>query len=289
MLAVVLALATALAYGVANYLGPLLGRRLPLAGVLLGGQCAGLITALLIYVVDNGGANDRAGLLLGLAAGAANAVALAGFYLAARIGELSVVAPIGSCGAVIPVLVALATGERPAALQLAGVPVAVIGIGLAARRPAQVATAPARSAAPLAGRPASAGIGYALLGAAGFGTFLSVSAHAAGHGPSWAVLWSRVALVGCTAGAVLVGRLPVAVPLRDLPAVLLPGLLLVLGTTAYAIATQHGLLSVVSVLATLNTVVTVGLALLLLGERLGRVQWAGVAVALGGVILLAAG
>lgn len=45
----------------------------------------------------------------------------------------------------------------------------------------------------------------------------------------------------------------------------------------------------VSVLATLNPIITVGLAVLVLGERLNRRQQAGVATALPGVVLLAAG
>ncbi len=62
-----------------------------------------------------------------------------------------------------------------------------------------------------------------------------------------------------------------------------------IGTIAYGAATTQGLLSVVAVLATLAPVVTVALAVLLLGERLTGRQRVGVAVALGGVVLLAAG
>ena len=80
-----------------------------------------------------------------------------------------------------------------------------------------------------------------------------------------------------------------SVPWRVVPKVALPGLLLLVGTAAYGIATGSGLVSVVSVLATLNPVVTVGLAVVVLGERLAPRQQAGVATALLGVVLLAAG
>lgn len=79
------------------------------------------------------------------------------------------------------------------------------------------------------------------------------------------------------------------VPWTALPLVSVPGLLLLVGTVSYGVATSTGLVSVVSVLATLNPVITVGLAVLVLGERLNRRQQAGVATALAGVVLLAAG
>jgi uncharacterized membrane protein len=76
------------------------------------------------------------------------------------------------------------------------------------------------------------------------------------------------------------------VPGRALPKVALPGVLLFAGTLMYAAATREGLLSVVSVIATLFPVVTVTLALVFLHERLSRTQWVGVAAALTGVVLL---
>ncbi|MCA1695157.1 MAG: hypothetical protein LC749_10725, partial [Actinobacteria bacterium] len=135
MAAVLLALLTAATYGVANYLGPLLTRRLPLGGVLVVGQVASL-TGALVFLAVRGGSTDRTGLLLGALAGAVNGVALASFYRAAALAPISIVAPIGSTGAVVPVVVAMARGERPGALQLVGIPVAIIGVALAASRAA---------------------------------------------------------------------------------------------------------------------------------------------------------
>ena len=55
------------------------------------------------------------------------------------------------------------------------------------------------------------------------------------------------------------------------------------------LATRHGLLSIVSVAASLYPLVTVLLARSLLGERVHRVQEAGILTALAGVALIAAG
>ncbi|WP_214401008.1 EamA family transporter [Pseudonocardia lacus] len=281
MLAILLALGTALGYGVANYLAPVLGRRMPLATVLLGSQLAGLVVSVLVTV----GADvtmDASGLAFALAAGVANAGALACFYRAGRTGNLSVLSPITSSGAIVPVLVGLATGDRPGVVQLLGIPVVLTGIALAARRPAPVA-GPGTTAAP------SRGLGWALLAALLFGAFLTTYAEAAADSSPGALLWSRIALLTSTAVGVLVLHAPVRVRPRDGALTAVPGLLLALGTFAFGEATRVGLLSVVSVIATLNPVVTVGLAFLLLHERPSRVQRVGAGLALAGIALLAAG
>ena len=278
MTAVLLALLTAASYGVANYLGPLLSRRNPLAGVLLVGQVVGVVGAVGLVVVTGFGTPGTKGVLLGAAAGLANAGALACFYRAAALGPISIVAPLGATGAMVPVVVGLVGGERPSLWQLVGIPVAVVGVALAAARPA-----------PQAGAPKVASIGLALSAAAVFGSFLTFFAAASEHGAPAAVLTSRISLLLCTLLAVVVVRLPWRMTKADVPVAALGGLLLVVGTIAYGVATTQGLVSVVSVLATLSPVVTVALAVLLLGERLAGRQRVGVAVALAGVVLLAAG
>jgi drug/metabolite transporter (DMT)-like permease len=272
-----LALLTALTYGVANYLGPLLTRRLPLGGVLVVGQTASLVGALVLFAL-RGGSTDRTGLLLGIAAGILNGAALATFYTAAARGPISIVAPIGSTGAVVPVVVSMLQGERPSVLQLVGIPVAILGVALAAAR-----AAPHPDADPVAG------VGLAIFAAAVFGTFLAVFAQASQHGSTRAVLDSRAALLACTVLVVAAARIPWRIPVREIAAAAVPGVLLVTGTAAYGIATTKGLVSIVAVLATLSPVITVALAVLLLHERLIGRQRAGVAIALAGVVLLAAG
>ena len=169
--------------------------------------------------------------------------------------------------------VLLALGERPELLQLVGIPLAVA-------RPAPAAGAPVH---------VCAGIAISLAAAATFGTFLTLFAAAAQDGPATAVLTSRVALLVGTVATLLLVRQPMTVPWRDAPLAALPGLLLFVGTAAYGIASDTGLVSVVSVLATLSPVITVGLAVIVLGERLAGRQRVGVASALVGVLLLAAG
>lgn len=278
MTAVLLALLTALCYGLANYLGPVLTRAHPLGGVLLVGQSVGVLGAGLLVLLSGAAHPGRGALLLGVLAGLCNGGALATLYTAAAAGPLSIVLPIGATGGIVPVVLALASGERPGLLQLAGIPLAVVGVVLAAARDA--------------GAPVSATrrtIALALASAVLFGGFLALFGRASTSGPPWAVFSSRSALVVATSLVLLARRRSVRVPRHALPRMALPGALLLVGTVSYGEATTRGLVSVVAVLATLAPVVTVGLAVVLLGERLARRQQAGVVTALVGVVLLAAG
>jgi drug/metabolite transporter (DMT)-like permease len=118
---------------------------------------------------------------------------------------------------------------------------------------------------------------------------MTAYARAAADSSGGALLWSRVGLVATTGIALLVLRAPVRVRPRDGLLVLVPGLLLALATFAFGEASRIGLLSVVSVIATLAPVVTVLLAFVLLRERPTHTQWAGTAVALTGLVLLTFG
>ncbi len=278
MTAVLLALLTALTYGVANFLGPRLSLVHTLGPVLVVGQVVGVTGGLLLVAANQDALPGTRAIAFGVVAGIANAIAIACFFTAAARGPMSVVAPIGATGGMVPVLVALAGGERPSTLQLVGIPLAVLGVVAAAARPGKRED-----------HVQVASIGLSLFSAAAFGLFLTTFAEASAESPSWAVLTSRIALLASTLAVVLTRGGRAWVPTRDLGVVAVPGVLLVIGTAAYGVATTSGLVSVVSVLATLAPVVMVALAVVVLHERLAPRQWAGVTVALAGVVLLAAG
>jgi len=81
----------------------------------------------------------------------------------------------------------------------------------------------------------------------------------------------------------------VRIPRASLPAVVAVGVGDVSANALFALASGHGLLALVSVLGSLYPVVTLLLAYVLLSERLTRVQQAGVAIALTGVLAIATG
>ena len=267
-------------YGVSNFVGPRLARDLPLYPVLISGQIVALaVSGLLVLTELDRGAPSVGEAGAAVVAGVGNAVGLLAFYRAAAVGPLSIAAPLGSLGAVVPVLVGVAQGEGLGPLKLGAIGIALTGVALAAR--------PGRAGAGGGDRRAAAG--WALVSSLGFGVFLAGMAPAAEAGTFWAVAISRVALLVLFAGVALRLSSPLRVSGRDLPRVMVPGLLLFGGTMLYTAATREGDLSVVAVLGSLFPVVTVGLAFALLGERLSRVQAAGaVGAMLGGVLLAAA-
>lgn len=275
MLAIVLALGTSVAYGTSNFLGPLLGRRHHVAAVLLIGQLAALVGAVALVVASGEDAPPAREVLIGLGAGIGNILGLACFYRAARLGPVSIAAAMGALGTTFPVLYGLAKGESLAAHQIAGVLLAVAGAVLAAQKPAE-----GPGATP-------AFIGWSLLGACGFGGFLIALPEAAAEGTAWALLDARLAVVALLIGGIVVLRTPATFTPASTPLLAVPGVLLLLGTLAYAEATARGQISVVAVLSSLATVVTVALAFVVLGERLARVQQIGVGAAVLGTVLLA--
>ncbi|MFI5004885.1 MAG: EamA family transporter [Solirubrobacterales bacterium] len=283
MLVLVLALGASLCYGVSNFLGPQLVRRHALVTVLVLSQVAALGACAIYLALDGGRALPTPDMWLALLAGAGNAAGLIGFYKAAELGPLSVVAPIGASGAVIPVVWGLASGDSLKVVQVVGMVLAMGGAVLVARR----ASAHHTTANRVGGiQDHRASILWAAASAVAFGVFLTALPKASAHGRAWALLDARLALVALL--ALWAGRELAAIRfVRGSALLAVPGLLLVIGTVMYTTAASHGQLSLVSVLGSLFPVVTVGLGVVLLGERMSRAQAIGVGAALTGIALIA--
>jgi len=211
--------------------------------------------------------------------GLAGLVGLASFYRGLSLGAMAVVAPISGLAATIPVAVGVATGERPSALQAAGIVVALGGVALASREELEGGR----------GARVAAGVGLALLSALGFGCFF-VGLDAGSEDDLW---WALVFVRGASLSALVVAavalRPPLAFGRADLGALVAIGLLDVTANGLFAAAANQGLVSVVAVLASLYPVVTIVLARLVLHERVQRLQQAGVLAVLCGVAFIAAG
>ena len=136
----------------------------------------------------------------------------------------------------------------------------------------------------------ASGTGWALLALLGFGGYYIPLHASATHDWLWPSLIFRAASVTLVWTAVLVSRQPIRGVRPHLAALIAVGMLDTGGNSLFAAASEsHGLLSVVSVLASLYAVVTVLLARLVLRERVERSQEIGVLVTLAGVVLISAG
>ncbi len=276
-LALFLALGSSVVWGAADFAGGSLSRRLPVLGVTIVSQAAGFL-ALLVAVAVRGDVGARS-FALGLAAGVGGGIGLAAFYRALSLGTMSVISPIVACGALVPFGLSLATGERPAAIALAGAVAALAGAVLASLEERRAASeSPGRARAVVLAVAAAFALGL-------FVYFLGLGSR---EGDPLSTLFG--ARVGSLAVLVVVAallRAPVRIPRASIAAVAAVGLADVSANALFAVASDHGLLALVSVLGSLYPVVTVLLAHVLLGERLTRTQRLGVALALGGVAVIA--
>ena len=194
---------------------------------------------------------------------------IAALYRALAIGTMSVISPISASGAaVLPLIVGVATGERPEALQFAGMAAAFVGVVLATRAP-EIGRR---------GRLLPRGPGSSRRSPPpGFGLFfVGMDAAVEDAGPYWSLLVARVTACAALGAALLALRPRLAFDRAALPSLALIGMLDVGANAFFALGTDTGLLSVVSVLASLYPVATVVLARALLHERLVRVQTVGV-------------
>lgn len=279
MLAVSLALAACVGWGVADFLGGLKSRTLPLLSVLMLSSLVGfgLILGIVAFRGDLPEPDPR--LLLAVAGGAASAAALLLLYRGFVVGSMAIVAPVSATGAVLPVVIGLASGESPTALQSAGMAAAVVGSVLASKE---------RRSGGKGTRP-SAGIGLALSAAVAIGAFFVIMDRASDADPYWAALILRLAQCLFLLPVLWALRPPLRMARVHLPAVAAIGMFDALASFAYTLATTRGMLSVVAVVGSLYPAVTVLLAVVVLRERPQKLQVVGVILALAGVGLISGG
>ena len=275
VLALSLALASSLVWGAADFSGGSLTRRLPAFAVTIVSQAAGFVV--LLVAVGVRGSLDGRSFALGAIAGLGGGAGLAAFYQALSLGTMSVVSPLVACGAIVPFTIAIATGERPSSLAVAGAAVALAGAVLASVEERR-AESPERGQAVL----------LALVAALALGLFVYFLGLGSREGDALsALVGARVGSLGLLLAAAVATRAPLGVPRTALWAVAAVGLADVSANALFALASGRGLLSLVSVLSSLYPVATVVLAHVLLGERLTRAQQLGIALAMVGVSAIA--
>lgn len=272
-----LALASAALVGGADFVGGLTSRRAHAVVVAIAAQATGLVLGIPLALVWGWDALEPRDIALSLASGVCIGIGFACFYTAMGAGLISLVAPITAVtGAVVPVTVGLARGERPGTLAVIGIAIALVAIAIV-------------SLAPSAGgerRQVGRSVVLSLGAGVAFGGFYVLFSEISDAAGMWPVSLQRVASVavlgmlipasGAHLGAVRgLGRPAIAIATLEVSA-----------TVFLLLALQRGPLTIASVLASLYPVTTVILAALVLQERLTALQLAGVALALGSILLV---
>lgn len=258
----------------ADFSGGFASKRFPPWGVTFWSQTIGvfaLVAGLILLPAERVTVAD---LLWGAAAGFGGVIGVGLLYRSLAEGTMAIVSPMtAATTAAIPVVVDLATGGSLTPLAIVGVVLALVAIATIAGERSSRRLSPRLLLMALA-----AGTGFAA-----FFIAIAQTSEASGFWP----------LVGARAVTIPLGLLlhrslettmrPDRVGVRWVAAA---GLLDMGANLFVAVALQRGPLGIVSVLTSLYPVVTALAAVIVVGEKLTRTQFTGVATAMIAVVLL---
>lgn len=257
-----LALASAVLYGIADFAGGLLSRRTGFVTVALAGQAGGFLVLLAIapFVPGDPTGGDLA---WGALSGVGTGLAMVFLYRGLARGAMSVVVPITAVGGLaLPVLAGVALlGDRPTPMAIAGMVLAVPALWLLSWSPGHTGS--------VDGLVAGLGVAVQYLALAQAGPDSGI----------WPVVAGRLA----AALAILPayrrdGRPPAGAWLT--------GVCAALALVAYLLATRLQLVSIAVVLSSLYPVIPVLLGLTVLRENLTTTRAAGLAGAAAATALI---
>ncbi|MFD4630635.1 EamA family transporter [Streptomyces sp. NPDC058284] len=276
-----LALASAACYGVVDFAGGLLSRRVHFAVVTFVGQVGGLLLALVAALVMSADAVRPVDLLWGTLSGAGSATAMLFLNRGMSRGAMSVVVPVSAVtGVALSVLCGVCfLGDRPTALAWLGICVTVPALWLVAGGGPHRGSLRAGGPAPVDGLLASMGVAVQYIGLAQADAVSGLWPVAAGrlaavlvlipsawrHAPRFREPWPRqVQAAGIGAGAAL-------------------------GLILYLLAAQQQMLAIAVVLASLYPAIPTLLGLAVLHEKVTKPQAAGLLGAGAAIVLLTLG
>ncbi|CAN5499165.1 hypothetical protein BH10ACT2_BH10ACT2_10080 [soil metagenome] len=273
-MAVLLALVAAFISGTADYTGGRASRDHPALTVNFYAHSVSAVL-LPVFVVLIGWDNLHVGdLLLGFFGGVSAGTAYLIFFRALSTGRMSVVAPLTALTtALVPVVIDVVDGVSLPGGRWIGVAVALVAIpALAYHRDAGTVAMSLRRELAFS---FAAGIGFA-------GFFVSIG-HTSTESGQWPVAFAAMGASIATAVMCLVRRVGIGRPPR---LAVVTGLLLVGSGLAITHALQLGPLGVVTVLGSMYPLATSALAHRFDGERIGRINVAGILTAAVGAALI---
>lgn len=276
-MAIFLSLFSSFLWGSADFEGGRLAKRLPAIAVTGMSQVIGLIFGLIIVIATGQWRAPAFGhdgyFFFGVIAGVTGYLGLVLLYAGLATGRMGVVSPISSLCAIVPVTVALLTGEHVPSLKAIGIAIAIAG--------AFCASGPEISQGlPL--RPVLLAVGAA----AGFGTALVFMARGSASSALMTMVTMRATTFLVTSSIAIKHRSIGGIQRSDLPRLIFIGVADFSANLLLGIASTQGLVSVVMVLGSLFPIMTAVLAFKILHERLHRVQYAGIVLAVVGVAII---
>jgi drug/metabolite transporter (DMT)-like permease len=277
-----LALASAILYGSADFFGGLTARRANTIATVIWSQFAGLVLLLLVLPFLPASTVSSRDWTWGFVAGFSGGIGVAFLYRALAVGTMAVIAPTTALiAAIIPVLFAFAIGERLRPLTLAGVALALLAIFLVSRPPAL-------ENSPVGERRTGfpPGLGLSLLSGVSVGIFFLSLARTSTAAGMWPLIAARISSISLFVMIAIAAKRTLLMNRIAARTATLGGALDMAANAVYMTAARIGPLSIVVSLASLYPASTVLLARVILREHLSRAQIAGIACALLAVILI---
>lgn len=272
-----LALASAAVYGAADFIGGFTAKRADTVVVVVISQGAGLLMVALLLPLLAASEPTRGDWIWGGVAGLTGGVGVALLYRALAIGVMAVVAPVTAvCAVAVPVIIALALGERPGLQAGIGMALALVAIVLVSQQ----------ADGGESGGKARRGIGVALASGVAIGLFFLALARTNPEAGLWPLLAARVVSVGFFLAVTLTSGRSLALPLPVLATAAAGGVVDMIANLLYLLASRQGPLTLVVTLTSLYPASTVLLARVVLGERVSSRQWLGVACALIAIVAI---
>jgi len=279
-MATLLALLSSLLWGSADYHAGNLSKRLPTMVVLGINQAFGLLFGIALVLISGGWfapTLDAHGYFInGALAGLSGYAGLLCLYAGLSTGRMGVVSPISSLSVLIPLFFALfIKGDELSRPVMMGVAAAIIG-GFLASGPEVTQGLPLR--------PVLLALGAAL----GFGSALTFMAIGSQDSSLLTMTTMRATTFFVSlAFFIKIGNFGGATK-RDIPLLAAIGIADFSANLLLGVATTKGLVSIAMVLGSLYPIATAVLAYAFLNERLHKVQYLGVVLAVGGVAVISA-
>jgi len=200
---------------------------------------------------------------------------LACLYEGLSTGRMGVVSPISSMSSVIPLIYALMTGDSLSTVTAIGVVVALVGV-FCASGPELSQGLPLKPL--LLALGAAAGFGFAL-------TFIAMGSQSSAL---LTMVSMRAATFFVTISLAIKFKTTGKFGKKEMPALIFIGAADFLANLLLGIACTKGLVSIAMVFGSLYPIATAVLAFKFLGERLHKVQYVGIALAVAGVSVISA-
>lgn len=273
---ILLALGSALVYGVGDYFGGRASRHQASVIVAAVGQMVSLAMVLAAVVIMGTPVPSIGTWAWSAFAGVIGALGIAGLYHGFSHGEISVVAPTSAVvGAVVPVVAGLVMGERPSGLALVGIAIAVTAVALVS---GAIGTHQHNTPPRIVVLSVAVGACFGLL-------FVALDQTDANSG-MWPLVIARLASVPMLISLAGVTRARLVGHRGSLQLAVVAGVFDMGANVLYLAAVRGGMLAIVSVVASLYPASTVALAFSIDKERLTKWQTLGLGAAAIALVLV---